>query len=54
MGHGYLLSQFLSPAINRRRDEYGGSLENRARLPLQVLRAVREGVGDAECPSSSR
>ena len=46
MGHGYLLSQFLSPAINKRRDEYGGSLENRARFPLQVLRAVREGVGD--------
>ena len=47
MGHGYLLSQFLTPAINKRQDEYGGSLENRARFPLQVLRAVREGVGDA-------
>lgn len=45
MGHGYLLSQFLSPAVNKRRDEFGGSLENRARFPLQVIRAVREGVG---------
>ena len=47
MGHGYLLSQFLSPAVNKRRDEFGGALENRARFPLQVIRAVREGVGDA-------
>ena len=45
MGHGYLLSQFLCPAVNRRRDDYGGSLENRARFPLEVLRAVRDGVG---------
>ncbi|MFO7561211.1 MAG: NADH:flavin oxidoreductase [Enhygromyxa sp.] len=45
LGHGYLLSQFLSPAINRRRDEYGGSLDNRLRLPLRVVRAVREMVG---------
>lgn len=44
-GHGYLLSQFLSPFTNRRSDEYGGSLENRLRFPLQVLRRVREVVG---------
>ncbi len=39
--HGYLLSSFLSPLSNRRRDEYGGSLENRARFPLEVVEAVR-------------
>lgn len=43
--HSYLLSQFLSPHFNRRDDEYGGSLENRARFPLRVLRAVRDAVG---------
>ncbi len=47
MGHGYLLSQFLSPWTNRRKDEYGGSIENRARFPLEVLRGVREQVGQA-------
>ena len=45
MGHGYLLSQFLCPAINKRKDGYGGNREKRARFPLEVLRAVREGVG---------
>ncbi len=40
--HGYLLHQFLSPLSNRRTDEYGGSLENRARFPLEVLEAVRD------------
>src|SRR6476619_6706 len=39
--HGYLLHQFLSPLSNRRTDEYGGSLENRMRLPLEVFDAVR-------------
>jgi anthraniloyl-CoA monooxygenase len=39
--HGYLLAGFLSPLANRREDEYGGSLENRARYPLEVLDAVR-------------
>ena len=41
MAHGYLLHEFLSPLSNRRGDEFGGSLENRARLPLQVAEAVR-------------
>lgn len=41
MAHGYLLSSFLSPLSNLRRDEYGGSLANRARFPLEVLDAVR-------------
>lgn len=45
LGHGYLLSQFLSPAINRRKDQWGGSLDNRLRLPIAVVRAVREAVG---------
>jgi 2,4-dienoyl-CoA reductase-like NADH-dependent reductase (Old Yellow Enzyme family) len=44
VGHGYLLSQFLTPWNNRRRDAYGGSLENRARFPRRVLRAVRGAV----------
>ncbi|MBZ9772405.1 NADH:flavin oxidoreductase/NADH oxidase [Mesorhizobium sp. CO1-1-8] len=39
--HGYLLHQFLSPLSNRRTDEFGGSLENRARFPLMVIRAMR-------------
>jgi 2,4-dienoyl-CoA reductase-like NADH-dependent reductase (Old Yellow Enzyme family) len=43
--HGYLLSQFLSPAFNIRTDEYGGSIENRARALMDVLRAVRSVVG---------
>ncbi len=43
--HSYLLSQFTSPYFNKRTDEYGGSLENRARLVLEVVGAVREAVG---------
>ena len=43
--HGYLLGQFLSPRSNRRRDGYGGPLENRARFALEVLAAVRETTG---------
>ncbi|MCL4371291.1 MAG: FAD-dependent oxidoreductase [Chloroflexi bacterium] len=46
VAHGYLLNQFLSPLFNRRADEYGGSLEGRARFPLEVLRRTRETVGD--------
>jgi 2,4-dienoyl-CoA reductase-like NADH-dependent reductase (Old Yellow Enzyme family) len=42
--HGYLISQFLTPFENRRTDEYGGSLENRARFGLDVLRAVKAAV----------
>lgn len=41
MAHGYLLSSFLSPVSNQRTDEYGGSLENRMRYPLEVFEAVR-------------
>lgn len=43
---GWLLHQFLSPAINQRKDKYGGSLENRMRFPLEVIRAVRRRVGE--------
>ena len=43
--HGYLLAQFLSPLRNQRKDEYGGTLENRSRFCLDVLRAVRSAVG---------
>jgi len=42
MAHGYLLASFLSPLTNHRRDEYGGSVENRLRFPLEVLEAVRK------------
>lgn len=45
-GHGYGLCQFMSPKTNRRTDQYGGSLQNRMRLPLQVLESVRKAVGD--------
>ncbi|WP_150308371.1 NADH:flavin oxidoreductase/NADH oxidase [Planctomonas psychrotolerans] len=44
--HGYLVHQFLSPLSNRRTDDYGGSLENRARLLLRIVSAVRDAVGD--------
>ncbi len=44
-GHGYLLHQFLSPRTNHRTDEYGGSIENRARFPCEVVRRVRKEVG---------
>jgi 2,4-dienoyl-CoA reductase-like NADH-dependent reductase (Old Yellow Enzyme family) len=47
MGHGYLLSQFLSPRTNKRTDRYGGSIENRARFPVEVLKAVVAKVGPA-------
>ncbi|MFZ5569268.1 MAG: NADH:flavin oxidoreductase [Thermodesulfobacteriota bacterium] len=44
-GHGYLLSQFLSPAYNRRTDEYGGDIENRTRIHLEILAAIRQTAG---------
>ncbi len=46
LGHNYLLSSFLSPNLNRRNDAYGGSLQRRARFPREVVRAVRDAVGD--------
>lgn len=45
LGHGYLLSEFLSPTINKRKDEFGGSIENRSRFPRQVVETVRNAVG---------
>lgn len=45
--HGYLLHQFLSPLSNQREDEYGGSLENRLRFPLEVFHAVRSALPDS-------
>ena len=47
--HGYLLSQFLSPWFNRRSDRWGGSIENRTRIILEILASVRSAVG-GECP----
>ncbi len=44
-GHGLLLMQFMSPLFNHRDDEYGGSVENRTRLPREVLAAVRDAIG---------
>ncbi|MCA8870054.1 MAG: bifunctional salicylyl-CoA 5-hydroxylase/oxidoreductase [Rhodobacteraceae bacterium] len=51
--HGYLLASFLSPITNRRRDEYGGSLENRLRYPLEVFAAMRAALPDRK-PMSVR
>jgi 2,4-dienoyl-CoA reductase-like NADH-dependent reductase (Old Yellow Enzyme family) len=47
LGHNYLLSAFLSPKLNHRKDRWGGSLENRARFPRQVVAAVREAAGSS-------
>lgn len=44
--HGYLLSQYLSPNVNLRTDKYGGSLENRMRIVLEIVAAIRERVPD--------
>ncbi len=51
--HGYLLSSFISPLTNRRTDEYGGSLENRCRYPLEVFKAMRD-IWPQEKPMSVR
>src|SRR5262249_56045076 len=51
--HGYLLSSFISPLSNRRSDDYGGSLENRMRFPLEVFNAVRAAWPAAK-PISTR
>jgi 2,4-dienoyl-CoA reductase-like NADH-dependent reductase (Old Yellow Enzyme family) len=53
MAHGYLMHEFLSPLSNHRADEYGGALENRARFPLEVAKAVR-AVLPAEMPLLAR
>jgi anthraniloyl-CoA monooxygenase len=53
MAHGYLLASFISPLTNRREDEYGGTLENRMRFPLEVFRAVRD-AWPSERPMSVR
>jgi 2,4-dienoyl-CoA reductase-like NADH-dependent reductase (Old Yellow Enzyme family) len=47
--HGYLLSQFLAPYANKRTDQYGGGIENRARIILEIYRAVKRELGDS-CP----
>lgn len=44
--HGWLMNQFLSPHFNTRKDEYGGSLENRAKFPIRILKSIRERCGD--------
>ncbi|MEN8247155.1 MAG: NADH:flavin oxidoreductase [Thermodesulfobacteriota bacterium] len=46
LAHGYLLSQFLSPVYNQRTDAFGGDVENRVKVPLMVLEAIRKQVGD--------
>lgn len=44
--NGYMMHHYLSPVLNKRTDEYGGSVENRCRFPMRVLKAIREAVGD--------
>ncbi len=44
--HGYLLSQFLSPAFNRRHDEYGGSVDNRHKIHIMIYRSIRKALGE--------
>ncbi|MGI6227425.1 MAG: hypothetical protein ACOYJ1_14345, partial [Peptococcales bacterium] len=47
MGHGWLFNYFLSPLTNHRTDEFGGSVENRCRFSLMVIKAIREAIGDS-------
>jgi 2,4-dienoyl-CoA reductase-like NADH-dependent reductase (Old Yellow Enzyme family) len=47
LGHNYLLSSFMSPRLNKRRDAFGGSVENRARFPREIVRTVRDAVGSS-------
>ena len=44
-GHGFLMHQFMSPTLNQRTDDYGGTFEGRMRFPLEIIRAVRQAVG---------
>jgi 2,4-dienoyl-CoA reductase-like NADH-dependent reductase (Old Yellow Enzyme family)/thioredoxin reductase len=44
-GHGFLFTQFLSARLNRRTDEYGGSLENRAKFPIRIMESIRKAIG---------
>ena len=53
MAHGYIINQFLSPIVNQRSDEYGGSKEKRMKMALETLRAIREQVG-SDFPISCR
>lgn len=53
MGHGYLVGQFLSPAVNKRVDEYGGNLEGRMKFGLEILKTVKERCG-SDFPVSIR
>jgi len=54
LGHNYLLSSFLSPNLNHRRDDYGGSIENRLRLPRRVIETVRSTVGSSVAVTASK
>ncbi|MCM1989496.1 FAD-dependent oxidoreductase [Oceanirhabdus seepicola] len=45
-GHGYLINQFLSPFSNKRTDKYGGNLRNRLRFPLEIIRSIKENLGE--------
>src|SRR5690606_12102155 len=46
LGHGYLPSEFLSPRLNKRADDWGGSLDNRAKFAREIVRVVRDAVDD--------
>ncbi len=52
--HGYLIHQFLSPLSNQRTDEYGGSLENRMRFPLECFKAMRDAVAGGQADGHPR